>query len=255
MEEASPPHRLLIAAALRSEIMGLRRLSWRPLPRSQVDRWPVERWRLSRGEVAAIAAGVGEEACRDALIVCHAHLRPQAILTVGWAGATVPDLHAGDICVAESLRTSQGDAIRPHPATLALARDVAGRAAGKPWRFGVGLTSPVPLSNERSKSAAASQRGVQWVDMESAVAARLADRLAIPWLSVRAISDTLRDDLELCPRAMCNEPSAPALILRTLLSHPLRLHTALRFRRQMRLASDHLCQALATLAPRILESL
>jgi nucleoside phosphorylase len=215
----------------------------------------VERWKLAQGDVAVIATGVGEETCRDALIVGHAHLRPQAVLSVGWAGATCPELQVGEICVAEALRTPDGAEIRPHAETLAIAKGAAQGIGGKPWRFGTALTSPHALPNEETRSDAAAKHGVQWVDMESAVAARVANRLAIPWLSVRAISDTLRDDLNLTPEAMRDESLGPGLFLGMLLTHPGRLRATLRLRRQMRLASERLCQALGILVPPLLEGL
>ena len=144
---------------------------------------------------------------------------------------------------------------RPHGESLALARAAADRWQGRPWRFSAGLTVARVLPSAEAKRAAAREHGTDWVDMESAVVARLADRLALPWLAVRVISDALDDDLDfILSAAMESDGSfSTARALRHLLIHPARLPAALRLNRQTRRAAQNLCEALGLIVPQLLK--
>jgi adenosylhomocysteine nucleosidase len=248
---------ILIASALREEVAPLDSAPWTPLPGAQVGRWPVRRWEIAGGEVVSVATGVGAAACSDALIAVDARLHFSAILSVGFAGALVPDLAVGDICVAETICAPGSASLRPHESSLETARTAAGAWSGRPWRFGVGLTSETVLSNAEAKETAAKEHGAQWVDMESIVAARLASRFAIPWLAIRAISDTLSDDLSLGFEAMRSQngrtPATRGLL--AMLARPSRFAAAMRLRRQTQAAAREICRALEILAPLFFESL
>lgn len=237
---------LLIAAAVREEIVSLGHAGWTPLPPLTVGRWPVQRWRTPQGNVAAVATGVGVDACRQALIHLDTHLDLSGILSVGTAGATVEGLRGGDICISE--RVLFPPAVLAPPAWLVeRAARAAVRAQGPPWRFAPSLTSIHALADAESKRTAAEKHGVSWVDMESAAAGQIASRLAIPWLSVRVILDTVEEDLG---SVAGQSPGTHRFRL-----HPGRLRAVARQRRRAREAAGQLVRSLSVLVPEILDEI
>jgi adenosylhomocysteine nucleosidase len=248
---------LLIVAALEREIACLRTHAWRRSATARLKRWTVRRWRLPEGDLAVVVTGVGEDSSRDALIALDTRFQPSAIISVGYAGATTPELGVGDICVATALHMEDGDPAVPHPASLEIARASSALSPGRPWHFGESFTAASVVSTRAEKEGLAQRHGVQWVDMESAVVGRLASRFAVPWLSIRAISDALDDDLVAEATSLVGEGgrSLRGRALRHILTNPGHLPAALRLRRQAHHASRALGEALDILIPRFLGAL
>ncbi len=115
------------------------------------------------------------------------------LIGAGAAGALVPSLRAGDLVASERLLDAEGEALTPDPGLLA--RAVA--LGAKPATF-VTVARPMTSSNEKSEVAlrfgVADQAGAV-VDMESAAWARAAASRGIPYLILRAVSDTFEDEL------------------------------------------------------------
>ena len=146
--------------------------------------------RLPEG-VRVAATGEGpRRAARRAAELCDLH-RPSLLLGAGVAGALSADLAFGEILVARRVCDASGDA--PHPDAA-----LSERAAAIPGIRGGALFSAdfmVVAARERSELAARVGDDPSAVDMESAGWARVANARGIPYLVVRAVSDTADEDL------------------------------------------------------------
>ena len=136
--------------------------------------------------VRAVATGEGpRRAARRAAELCDLH-RPSVLVGAGVAGALSADLAFGEILVARRVCDADGDAPRPDSV-------LAGRAAAIPGAREASLYSSdriLVAARERSVLAAQIQDDPAAVDMESAAWARAASARGIPYVVVRAISET-----------------------------------------------------------------
>jgi nucleoside phosphorylase len=246
--------RLLLSAAVLGEIAPLSAFGWTPLPTMQVERWPLRRWRVDGAEVVAVATGVGMEACRDATIAIDADRRIDGLICLGLAGAARAGLGAGAICISERIIITESpsrETLQPHSAILDVLRRAASDAG---WQFGTGLSSPTVVPDPESKASVAAECGCDWIEMESGGAARMGQRLAVPWAVIRAIGDTVADDLNGSFGALRNERGQLQWFqaIKKVVSDPRALQTAWRLRRQEKAAAEALAGAMGLLVPAII---
>jgi len=123
--------------------------------------------------------GMGAASARQSMKILHS-LRPEAVLTCGFAGALNPQLGLGDVVF-------QADAIMDLEAKFAAA---GARAARFLQVDQVIWKSEDKLSLWRTAQADA-------VDMESQVIREICHAAGLPSATLRAISDTATDDLPL----------------------------------------------------------
>ncbi len=148
---------------------------------------------------------MGAEAAARAAVAIVAE-RPRALLAVGFCGALDPALRVGDLVAAERvLDEATGETFAPDAALLAAA----------PGRRGV-LVSARRIA--RTPDARARLSGTA-VDLESAALARAAGAAGIPFLAVRAVTDTTRHRL---PDFEAIAAGAPDIPIGRLLAHVLR---------------------------------
>jgi adenosylhomocysteine nucleosidase len=130
------------------------------------------------------------------------------VVSMGFAGGLAPDLHVGDlICGRRFLLWEQrqtgvsGDCLRPDDPAL-LHRMLSG--------IRLRLADVVTVEGAADKpelSAALSRRGITpaVLDMESAPLAALSRQHAVPFLSLRAVSDELHSPVDFDPMALCDD--------------------------------------------------
>lgn len=152
------------------------------------------RLRLGPRPLVAAWTGDGAASAAEGLRALLARVRPGALLLMGVAGGLSPRLEAGDLIAARQVRDAAGPAPPPDPALLE-------RAVGS------GRTTPgILLTVERiattPEEKARLRRGLGTeepaaVDLETAVWARAAGELGVPYLAVRAVSDPAKEALPL----------------------------------------------------------
>jgi len=143
------------------------------------------------GGVRAAATGEGpRRAARRAAELCDLH-RPDVLVGAGVAGALSADLAFGEILVARRVGDAEGDA--PHPDAALTERAAAIPGARSAFLFS--SDRMVVAARERSALAAQLREDPAAVDMESAGWARAASARGIPYVVVRAVSDTADEDL------------------------------------------------------------
>jgi len=112
-----------------------------------------------------------------------------AVISVGIAGALAPSLQPGDWVAATKVVADDAEWPTDADWTAALAKAVRAPSSGPI------LGSPAMLLQAADKAAAARRSGALAVDMESQVAARVAQTLGLPFAALRVISDCADDDL------------------------------------------------------------
>ncbi len=167
------------------------------------------------------------------------------LVGAGVAGALVPSLRAGDLVVSRRLIDEAGEV--PPPDASFVARTLA--LGAKPATF---VTVAGPLTSSRQKEdlaerVGASDSALAVVDMESAAWARAAASRGVPYVILRAISDTFDEELPaFLSNCLGSDGSIDrAAVARRLLIHPGALPALLAMRRRVVIASEGLGHFLA----------
>jgi adenosylhomocysteine nucleosidase len=168
-------------------------------------------------------------------VSCLLRESPVSVLVgAGAAGALVPPLRAGDIVVAARVVDEKGDA--PPPDAGWLSRAVA--LGAKPATV-VTIAKLVCSSKEKKHLASrfgATESGPAVVDTESAAWARAAAGCGVPYLILRAVSDTFEEDLPGFLSSCLDSAGSVdrAAVARKLIRHPGALPPLLRARERVR---------------------
>ncbi len=198
--------------------------------------------RLS-GRAVVVATGDGpRNAARGATEAIERH-RPTVVFGAGVAGALTPGLAAGEILASARILDARGEAPPPSRRLLEAALAAAG------IRAGTLLTIDRPAVSAAEKATLAASTGAPALcDMESAAWARAAAAAGVPYLVLRAVSDTAEEDL---PRylARCMNAgggvSRAAVTLQALL-HPATIPDLLRMRRRVADCAERLGEVLSS---------
>jgi nucleoside phosphorylase len=148
--------------------------------------------------------------------------KPPALIMAGLAGALAPELAVGDVVI-------QGTC-QPVPNV----------------RFGKLATTAHILATPAEKAALYQQTGALAADMETLPAERLAESLKIPFLAVRAVSDSAAQNLDPALLGLVDADGRPRLgrVLRYLAGNPGRVPELLRLRRTTETALANLARVL-----------
>lgn len=122
--------------------------------------------------------GGGQSARLETELDAVAGMFPGIIVSAGIAGALDPALKPGDVVIG-------GDAVLVERLRVILPGAHVGGVVG----------GDTPAASVEAKRALAVESGAIAVDMESHVAARVAERRALPFVAIRAIADTAEETL------------------------------------------------------------
>ena len=205
------PAPILILAALEAEAAPVR-AALTDLRPTLLHGLALEHAALGGQPVALALCGIGKVNAALSAALLIAALHPAAVLMSGVAGALAPHLAVGDVVLGAA--TAQHDYGRRYADHyLALAPFDVATSARHPPRFiadpawltraatatlpaGTALQRGTIVSGDTLVIAAAARLALhqQWealaCDMESAAVAQVCAQLAVPFLAVRAISDT-----------------------------------------------------------------
>jgi len=146
------------------------------------------------GEIALLATGEGPRNAERALRAWLSQQQARAIINIGLAGALSPSLQAGDLLIAREIRGPD----RAFDASRSPLFQTAARLDGV--RIGTAITVDEIACKATDKQRLAEEFAVTdtaWVDMESLAVAAVCDELQLPYLILRAISDSFDEDLPL----------------------------------------------------------
>ena len=163
-----------VAAALKTELAAVRAL------------------RLSN--IILVETGVGPDNARRAIREAVEKQAIGGVIQIGFAGGLSQSLLSGDIVVATAVEGEGAAPIAPdlpERATKTFSGDIL-------CHTGTFVTNDKILATAADKQAIADRRpegDIACVDMESAPAAGICAERGIPYLGLRAITDTLEEDL------------------------------------------------------------
>ena len=189
----------------------------------------VDGWRHPSAGVTVLYGGMGADAATRsfarALQVCH----PVSITSVGWAGA----LQSG---------TEAGSVLRPSAVRDLRTGETFTCTSGN---TGLLLTSARVATPQEKQRLARTYDGSVAVDMEAAVLARLAAAHGLPFRAIKAVSDTLQEELpDLNPFLRPDGTFATVRFALSAAMQPRYWSALTRFGKQARLAAIHLCAAI-----------
>jgi len=189
---------LALLAAMKEEVDGLKkRLAIEEM--SVEGGWQILKCRYWNREVLLVQTGLGKERAEKATRYVLEHYPVKTVISFGFAGGLAEKLKVGDIVFSSILcgtiaESPSGELYYYAQSLLNLG---SGVLVGTGARFyaGKSLTIEQVVTTRGEKRALGEAYGADFVDMESYWVARLATNRNIPFLSVRAISDTASDNL------------------------------------------------------------
>ncbi len=211
------------------------------------------RGRLGSAEIVGVATGLGIHRAADtARRALQSFAASDLVIATGLAGALSEELQPGDLVLADRLVLASE---RPGlaPATFAispgdLARFKAALEA-PPLKFTTGtlLTAARILKDGAAKRDARARTGALAVDMESAAVAAEANRCAMRFACVRAVLDTVDEEIVGAELAGPDGEVRPLAAARFLLRNPAAVIGLARMMRSLNRAMAALADALAAL--------
>lgn len=189
------------------------------------------------GLVPVCAGGVPERTA--AALEAALSERADGIVSFGIAGGLAPGLAPGTLVLAEAVLEAGGAHWETTPEWRSALRQLPGA------RKGDVLGAATALGTAAAKAAAHRRTGAVATDLESAVAAGLAERAGLPFLVLRAIADPAERDLPkaaLLPLSAEGRPNLPR-ILGSVLGDLRQVPSLLRLARDARSAFRTLAAA------------
>ncbi len=198
------------------------------------DRGILLRGRISGASVLLAMTGDGKARAERGVSFLLREFPVSVLVGAGAAGALGPSLRAGDIIVSERVVDESGDAPPPDAGWISRAVALGARPATV-----VTLAKLVCSSKEKKDLASrfgATDSGPAVVDMESAAWARAATGRGVPYVILRAVSDTFEEELPgFLSSCLSAEGSVDrAAVARRLLLRPGALPVLLKARERVR---------------------
>jgi adenosylhomocysteine nucleosidase len=239
---------IAIVAALPEEARPLRAKlrDVRPLP---IDGVRAVQGFLAGQAVALAVTGDGRKNARRGIERLLDHLAIEQLLVIGVAGALTSDLPAGALVVATRVRAGAASFL----ADRAFVEETVRRSGCRPATIiTADRIADTPAERARLLRAHAQGPGSAVVDLESALFVGAAVGRRIPWLVVRAVSDTADERLPGLFNRCREEGGAVSRsqVVRGLLREPTLLPTLLSLRWRV----GRCAQALAAVTERLLSA-
>jgi adenosylhomocysteine nucleosidase len=194
------------------------------------------------GSPAVLAvSGIGEErAYKTAKEILGLFPNARAYVSVGLSAALVPELSPGDIVAASEIVTAAAP-FNTCPCDPELI-DAVSKIKCRTGRF-FAASKTVITASEKMEIARAN--GAIALDMESGGAARASIEAGIPFISIRAISDGLDEDLPVDFNLLMREGKMRwGRFIFYFMTHPAKIAPLMRLGRNSRLARERLGDAI-----------
>jgi adenosylhomocysteine nucleosidase len=198
--------------------------------------------KIDNQSVAILHTGVGRKSCETKIVNFLRAEQPRCLISSGFAGAARKDFQLGDLIVAENLSDRE---------FLSKAQRIL---ADRNVRTAKLFTSATLVDWIDARNEIARTNGADAVDMETEVIAQACSVRGIPMLSLRIISDSLREPFPVPPSILFDierQRTNAAKLSLYLIKHPGSLFDLFRFARQIRQARRILTDAIVDLLRRI----
>lgn len=211
----------------------------------------VERIRLSSGkalqgslgevQTVTLATGDGSERALRGLSELLAAVELEAVFAIGIAGGLSADLEVGDVVVASQVTNGVGEVPPPDSDWLARAKELQEVTAGSVYSHSQVAVDPVAKQRlwEQVGGVAA-----QVVDLETASYARVAAAQGVPYVALRAVSDSAVEALPLDFNRFrrADGSSDRGRVARYALLHPSIVPELMQLRERLRHCADKLAR-------------
>ena len=202
--------------------------------------------------VALVVGGDGDGNARVSTEEILSRLPVARLLVIGVAGALTPDLEPGALVLADQVRSDvSSDAIEdrvlaPPSALVRWAARVSGARRGRVVSAAALADTPAEKARLAARHAGA---GPAVVDLESMACAEVAAAAGVPWLVLRAVSDTAAEALPALLERCRDEAGAVrrGRVARALLRNPGALPPLLALRRRTLAGARALAPAIQSL--------
>ncbi len=161
------------------------------------------------------------------------------MVVCGFAGGLSENMKPGDLILADKV-TDGTEMFLPDAALFLAAQSI--RPSGIKIERGTLVTVDKVATTTAEKRELAARTGAIAVDMETAGAVRVAEARGIPWLSVRAITDGVNDELPLDFNALANPDGSVnrGRVIRATLAQPHKIPALIRLGQRSSLAANNL---------------
>jgi adenosylhomocysteine nucleosidase len=238
-----------LMAALSQEVQPfLRRVQARRVREAPLPAWEFP---LRAGTGILALSGVGQAAAARAADFLVRRYQPQAIISLGFGGAVTPELPPGALVVGETLWRYDPDSgaleeLQTPPSPVALG-DVVKRLTvdGLPAFPGSVVTTP-HIIHKAGQGSPLTHLLHPVLDLETGAAAAALGLQNIPFLALRAVTDTWKEEIPgFISRAVREGKMVTAATALTwLAADPRRLAALINLWRRSRLAAHRLARAL-----------
>jgi adenosylhomocysteine nucleosidase len=205
----------------------------------EVGRWRTAGTEIVTGDlggvqVALAVTGDGDRNAREGIAAVLSAVPVRRLLLIGVAGALRPGLLVGALVAAESVLREGAATLHADPALVALASRCTAARVGV--AVTAGRIADTPTEKRRLWELAATPDAPVVVDLESAGFAEVASGAGVPWLCLRAISDTAEEGLPALLNRSRDDGGAVrrGRVLRGLLAEPHALPALLSLRSRVR---------------------
>lgn len=193
-------------------------------------------------DVALVVSGAGDARAYSSAREAIRLLSPKAYISVGLSGGLEEELMPGEVVLGES--TGFPDGTRYKADEVVMGRLLTGNT----FKSGPLLVSEKVITTSSGKREAAKTSGCIAVDMESCGAARAASEAGVPFLAIRAVSDTVDEDLPVdFNRFMKDGGMDWARLIPFMVTHPGVLPKLLNLGRKSGIASRNLAGAFSNI--------
>lgn len=231
---------LALLGAMREEVSGLKRQMVIKEVLAPND-CRIYKGKYRKQEVLLVETGLGKERAETAGEFALEHYPVSAIVSLGFAGALTSKVAVGDIILCARLCCSQETPLGAGYSDAGLLSVATQALRGKKLCFqqGNSVTVVTPISEPKQRQTLGGAFKAEVADMEAYWLARLAQSRRIPFLGVRAISDTLEDNLSPIGRYLGSNHWRRQVVF-YFLSHPHRLGSLFRLYKNARRARESL---------------
>ena len=193
---------IVLLAALEEEASGLRRRMALAPEAVAGLRDPAYTGQYRGKPVVLVVTGMGRQRAEESIDAVLAHLPATTVISIGFSGALGRQLQIADLVLASELRGLTGpggDEIEPiiyqADQKLLRAAEEALQTTSLRAVSGPTVTAPSIIATPAGKQGMGWQTGAVAVDMESYWIAKATSDRGLPFLAMRAISDTQGESL------------------------------------------------------------
>ena len=190
---------IAILAAVSEEISGIKK-AMTIVDRTRLDKTEIWTGAWRGNNIILVRTGVGRQKAKQATYQIIENFHPEAIISIGYAGALTKELRVGDLLIADCILDEQNDSrvfevedsLNSEWLGLAKSISIPGELKIKVGKL---ITVNSVVHTPEAKQDLGKKFGADAVEMETIEIAMLAREKKIPFLSVRGISDAVDNEL------------------------------------------------------------